>query len=310
MVETFIKRKKLIENEHRFSMKGIILAGGLGSRLYPVTLGISKQLLPIYDKPMIYYPLSALMLAGIRDILIITTTSDLSSYQRVLGDGTELGLRLKYEVQKKPEGIAQAFLIGEKFIESSPVCLALGDNIFWGQGLTDILIKATKRKKGATVLVYQVADPQRFGVVSFDEKMRATKIEEKPKKPDSNFAVTGLYFYDSSVVSIAKKIRPSQRGELEISSVNQMYLDNKNLHVDVLGRGFAWLDTGTPGSLLEASKFVETIESRQGFKVGCPEEIAYRNGWLDKPRLLKIAEKLSGTNYGKYLKDLIKIDNV
>lgn len=286
-------------------MKGIILAGGSGTRLYPITKGVSKQLLPIYDKPMVYYPLSVLMLAGIQEILIITTPEDQSSFIRVLGDGSEFGVNLSYKVQPSPDGLAQAFTLGEEFIGKDSVCLVLGDNIFWGQGFTPILKNAVNRSKGATVFGYQVKDPERFGVVAFDENKKAISLEEKPKKPQSNFAVTGLYFYDNDVVEMAKKVKPSQRGELEITTLNQMYLERGGLHVELLGRGFAWLDTGTHESLLEAAMFVETIEKRQGYKIACLEEIAWRNGWLSDNQVLQSAKALSKNSYGQYLLNLI-----
>lgn len=287
-------------------MKGIILAGGSGTRLYPITKGVSKQLLPVYDKPMIYYPLSVLMLAGIQDILIITTPEYQSSFIRMLGDGKEFGVNLSYAVQHSPDGLAQAFIIGEEFIGSDGVCLVLGDNIFWGQGFTHILKSAASRNSGASVFGYQVKDPERFGVVSFDENRTVISLEEKPEKPQSNFAVTGLYFYDNDVVEMAKKVKPSHRGELEITTLNQMYMDRGDLNVELLGRGFAWLDTGTHESLLEAAMFVETIEKRQGYKIACLEEIAWNNGWLSNEQVMQTAKALSKNNYGKYLADLIK----
>ncbi|MGE8623576.1 glucose-1-phosphate thymidylyltransferase RfbA [Acinetobacter schindleri] len=286
--------------------KGIILAGGSGTRLYPITKGVSKQLLPIYDKPMVYYPLSVLMLAGIQDVLIITTPEDLNSFKRLLGNGSQFGIRLEYAIQPSPDGLAQAFIIGEKFIGDSNVCLVLGDNIFYGQGFTPMLTQAVGRAKGATVFGYQVKDPERFGVVEFDEHKRAVSLEEKPKKPKSNFAVTGLYFYDNDVVEIAKKVKPSERGELEITTVNQMYLQRGDLNVEQLGRGFAWLDTGTHSSLLEAAQFVETIEKRQGYKVACLEEIALNNGWLSKEKVLEIGQSMSKNDYGQYLMSLVR----
>ncbi|MWV15951.1 glucose-1-phosphate thymidylyltransferase RfbA [Pseudomonas sp. L-22-4S-12] len=287
-------------------MKGIILAGGSGTRLYPITKGVSKQLLPIYDKPMVYYPLSVLMLAGIRDILLISTPDDISGFQRLLGDGREFGIRLSYAVQPSPDGLAQAFIIGEEFIDNDSVCLVLGDNIFYGQGFGPLLRDAASRSKGATVFGYHVKDPERFGVVEFDADKRAVSIEEKPLRPKSHYAVTGLYFYDNDVVEIAKQVKPSNRGELEITSINQAYLERGDLNVQLLGRGFAWLDTGTHESLLEAAHFVETIEKRQGYKVACLEEIAFYNDWLSANDLHRIGKALSKNSYGQYLLSLIK----
>ena len=287
-------------------MKGIILAGGNGSRLYPITMGVSKQLLPVYDKPMIYYPLSVLMLAGIRDVLIVTTPDDQASFQRLLGDGSRFGINLSYAEQPKPDGLAQAFIIGETFIGSEDVCLVLGDNIFYGQGFTPKLRQAASRGSGATVFGYQVKDPERFGVVAFDSERRAVSIEEKPAKPLSNFAVTGLYFFDNDVIEIAKQVQPSSRGELEITCINQAYLERGDLHVELLGRGFAWLDTGTHESLLEAAQFVETIEKRQGYKIACIEEIAFNQGWVSFEDMVSQGNNLSKSSYGQYLLSLTK----
>lgn len=290
-------------------MKGIVLAGGSGTRLHPVTRGVSKQLLPIYDKPMIYYSLSVLMLSDIRDILVITTPYDLPSYKGLLGDGSEFGLRLSFATQERPDGLAQAFLIGEDFIGDSSVCLVLGDNIFFGQSFSPLLHNASQREAGATVFGYQVRDPERFGVVEFDANMRAVSIEEKPRAPKSNYAVTGLYFYDNDVVRIAKTVEPSERGELEISSINQAYLERGDLHVELLGRGFTWLDTGTHESLQEATRFVQTIEKHQGFKVACLEEIAHSKGWISDRQLEDAALQHGKTDYGRYLSDLLRRDS-
>lgn len=287
-------------------MKGIILAGGSGTRLFPITRGVSKQLLPVYDKPMIYYPLSVLMLSGVQDILIITTPEDQAGFIRMLGDGSDFGINLSYAVQPSPDGLAQAFIIGEDFIGNDSVCLVLGDNIFWGHGFSPILKRTVSRISGATVFGYQVKDPERFGVVAFDENQKAISIEEKPEKPKSNYAVTGLYFYDNDVIEIAKDVKPSHRGELEITTINQAYMERGDLNVELLGRGFAWLDTGTHESLLEAAMFVETIEKRQGYKIACLEEIAWRNGWLTNEEVLQISKVLSKNSYGPYLNDLIK----
>jgi len=286
-------------------MKGIILAGGSGTRLYPITMGVSKQLLPIYDKPMIYYPISVLMLAKVRDILIISTPEDMAGYQRLLGDGSRFGVNFTYAIQPSPDGLAQAFIIGEEFIGNDSVCLVLGDNIFYGQGFSPKLLEAAARPTGATVFGYQVADPERFGVVEFDNEKRAVSIEEKPTKAKSNYAVTGLYFYDNDVVAMAKAVKPSHRGELEITSINQAYLERGDLNVELLGRGFAWLDTGTHDSLLEAAHFVETIEKRQGYKVACLEEIGFANGWMTREEVKVIGQSMSKNSYGQYLLRLV-----
>jgi glucose-1-phosphate thymidylyltransferase len=289
-------------------MKGIILAGGSGTRLYPITKGVSKQLLPVYDKPMIYYPLSVLMLAGIKEVLIISTPEDLPNFKKLLGSGEELGIKLSYKVQPSPDGLAQAFIIGEEFIGADDVCLVLGDNIFYGYGFSGILQNARNNvaEGKSTVFGYYVNDPERYGVASFDNNGVVTSIEEKPENPKSNYAVVGLYFYTNDVVEIAKKIKPSHRGELEITSINQEYLKQQNLKVELLGRGFAWLDTGTHDSLMQAGQFIETIEKRQGLKVACLEEIAYRMGYINKEQIIKLAEPLKNNNYGQYLLRLVK----
>lgn len=293
-----------IQVNNKLERKGIILAGGAGTRLYPITRGISKQLLPVYDKPMIYYPLSVLMLAGIREILVITTPEDGDTFKRLLGDGGDFGIKLEYVVQPSPDGLAQAFIIGEEFIGDHPVCLILGDNIFYGQGFGPMLREASSNMEGATVFGYRVKDPEQFGVIEFDGDNKVVSIEEKPAIPKSHFVVTGLYFYDNDVVDLAKKVKPSNRGELEITSINQAYLQRGLLNVELLGRGFAWLDTGTHESLLEAAQFVETIEIRQGYKIACLEEIAYINGWLNREALIKQAEQYRNNVYGRYLREV------
>ena len=287
-------------------MKGIILAGGSGTRLYPITKGVSKQLVPIYDKPMIYYPLSVLMLAGIKEVLIISTPEDTPRFKELLKDGSQLGMEFEYAIQDNPNGLAEAFIIGETFIGDDSVCLILGDNIYYGHGMSSMLERAVSHKNGATIFAYHVKDPERFGVVEFDDHNAVLSIEEKPKEPKSNFAVTGLYFYDNSVIDIAKSVIPSHRGELEITDINRAYLEKKALRVELMGRGFAWLDTGTHRSLLDASNFVEMVESRQGYKVACLEEIAYNNGWIDANDVEKLAQKLCKSGYGEYLLGLIQ----
>ena len=289
-------------------MKGIVLAGGSGTRLYPITQGVSKQLMPIYDKPMVFYPISVLMMAGIREILIISTPDDMPGFKRLLGDGSQFGVEFSYAIQPSPDGLAQAFIIGEEFINGDSCALVLGDNIYFGESFGKKLENVVQRSEGATVFGYQVLDPERFGVVEFDGNNRAISLEEKPAQPKSNWAVTGLYFYDKDVVEMAKKVKPSHRGELEITTLNEMYLEKNSLHVEKLGRGFAWLDTGTHDSLLEASQFIHTIEKRQGYKVACLEEIAYKKGWLTKEQVALQAKLLAKTGYGQYLQRLVDVE--
>lgn len=284
--------------------KGIILAGGSGTRLYPLTKGVSKQLMPIYDKPMIYYPLTTLMLSGIRDILLITTEQDQPSFVNLLGDGSDWGLNIEYTIQPSPDGLAQAFLLGEKFLNGAPATLVLGDNIYYGHGFVDLLKAANARTNGATVFGYHVDNPEAYGIAEFDEQGKVISLEEKPSKPKSNYAVTGLYFYDSTVCELAKQVKPSKRGELEITDLNMMYLQQNQLNVEIMGRGYTWLDTGTHGNLLNAAQYVQTIEERQGLKIGCPEEIAFRKGWIDSEQLLALASELAKSGYGKYLQKI------